>query len=173
MADFATLSVTTRALIDNWQMSILETQDLFPATRPDASAREPTIIPPPLPVKQKMNEFAQYQRVVKRNINILQRLMTNNEQRVRLMDLVALSGSLETTTIKIQMTIWDLDPDRYNRELLQTAARLRQTHADLDDLDDRRANDPANPQRFVQEMEQMQEKVDQTSQEVDMFSHRL
>ncbi|KAF4344527.1 hypothetical protein FBEOM_1494 [Fusarium beomiforme] len=189
MAHFASLTVTTLAHIGNWQAALLEVQSQYPAIRPDAPEREPTLLPPPLPVKQQMDQFGGWNRKIKSNLTNLERLVTNHEERMSGMVMRALFGMLQATTNKIQQKIWDIDPQRLQREMNDIFGQMDRNYDALDDIQQRMQDafeareqdnnpdfDPVyfrHLHRMWQELDEMGDRIDQTDQELHALAQHL
>ncbi|KAF9776102.1 hypothetical protein IL306_005767 [Fusarium sp. DS 682] len=67
----ADIIITALRLCGTWAQSLKEIEDMFPAISLDTPRREPTLLPPPLPVREQMNEYIEYRRSIDFNLRLL------------------------------------------------------------------------------------------------------
>ncbi|EXL70898.1 hypothetical protein FOPG_13327 [Fusarium oxysporum f. sp. conglutinans race 2 54008] len=77
----------------------------------------PPISPPPLPVKEKMDEIYRFQWAVDECIVFLREHATNGEELMVLRVIEWLAAAQRNDTGRIQRAIWTIDPGRFRREM--------------------------------------------------------
>ncbi|KAF5691028.1 hypothetical protein FDENT_3632 [Fusarium denticulatum] len=100
-----------------WKSALDEVKETYPPLRNDAPRRPSTYLPPPLPVKQKMDEIARFQYAVEQCIIFLRDNATGTEEVMVLRVIEWLARIQRNDTGRIQRMIWTLDPERFRREI--------------------------------------------------------
>ncbi|KAH7222565.1 uncharacterized protein BKA55DRAFT_546079 [Fusarium redolens] len=126
MPNFGTITVATVGQIGFWQTSMDGIKDTYPLVCRDAPPREPTFLPPPLPVLEQMEELRRYRWAVDESVRYLRDHATNGEEQMVVNVLTRLKEITEAENRRIQHAIWTIDPARYQWEL-----QLRQVAAEI------------------------------------------
>ncbi|PNP86514.1 hypothetical protein FNYG_00216 [Fusarium nygamai] len=100
-----------------WKSTLDEVKEIYPPLRNDAPRRSPTYLPPPLPVKEKMDEIFRFQFAGDQSIIFLRDNATSTEEVMVLRVIEWLARIQRNDTGRIQRMIWTLDPERFDREI--------------------------------------------------------
>ncbi|KAF5618666.1 hypothetical protein F52700_12186 [Fusarium sp. NRRL 52700] len=100
-----------------WKSALEELKDTYPPLRNDAPLRPLTYLPPPLPVKEQMDEIYRFPIAVERSIAFLRNNATSAEDLMVLRVIAWLNRAQRDETARIQGAIWRHDPQRFQREL--------------------------------------------------------
>ncbi|KAK2693014.1 hypothetical protein QWA68_007078 [Fusarium oxysporum] len=117
MATFPVITVCTVGQLGFWKSSVEEIKETYPLIRANVPRRSPTYLPPPLPVKEKMDEIYRFQWAVDECIVFLREHTTNGEELMVLRVIEWLAAAQRNDTGRIQRAIWTIDPDRFRREM--------------------------------------------------------
>ncbi|KAF5642224.1 uncharacterized protein FTJAE_3699 [Fusarium tjaetaba] len=124
MATIPDIAFRAVGQIGFWKSALDGVKETYPTLRNDAPRRQPTYLPPPLPVEQKMREIYRFQWAVDESIVFLRDNATNVEE-VMVFRVVEWLGKIQRDdTGRIQRIIWTLDPERLRRELRDGHAHL-------------------------------------------------
>ncbi|RKL37788.1 hypothetical protein BFJ70_g6741 [Fusarium oxysporum] len=117
MATFPVITVCTVGQLGFWKSSLEKIKETYPLIRANAPRRSPTYLPPPLPVKGKMEEIYRFQWAIDECIAFLREHATNGEELMVLRVIEWLAAAQRNDTGRIQRAIWTIDPDRFRREM--------------------------------------------------------
>ncbi|KAF4945295.1 hypothetical protein FGADI_12035, partial [Fusarium gaditjirri] len=114
MPTFPVITVCTVGQLGFWKSALEEVKEIYPPLRADAPRRSPTYLPPPQPVKQKMDEIFRFKWAVDQSIVFLREHATNHEELMVLRVIEWLARAQSNDTGRIQRAIWTLDPERFH-----------------------------------------------------------
>ncbi|KAF5538656.1 hypothetical protein FMEXI_9291 [Fusarium mexicanum] len=117
MPTMQAIAFSALAQIGFWNSALDEIKETYPHLRKGAPRREHLYLPPPLPVREQMDDIYRFELAVHQSIVFLRDNATNAEEMMvfRVLDWIARVQRKETS--RIQYKLWTLDPERFRREI--------------------------------------------------------